>query len=801
MSTPKDSLSRRAFLSEMAAVTAVLGVAPQLPAAAASSEFRSQWNLTPDRPWPGREFWSNPLQDWRIVGGRLECINAAAARNVHVLTRDLAATAGTVSMRVTLGRVDGGPIKAGRGAAGFSLGVQGPLREYRNNLIFGTGFAAGLRASGELFLGDDGGARAATVALGDAAGVTLEFAAVHAGGRYRVSLVAREAISGRTLGEVVRDDVPAAALVGNLALSANYGAVVAVGGLQARPGMAEQSDRWWFSDWRIAGTKVAAHEDRAFGPLWFNHYTLHDGILKMTGQLAPLGQSDVRTARFQVRRGGAWTTLSEATMDPAARTVAFRIPGWDDRADTRYRLALTLRLTDGSTTEHTLDGTVRRDPIDRRELAVADIACNAHFAFPNTAAAAAIAKLNPDLVTFVGDQYYESTGGFGVNRSGADASYLDVLRKWAMHGWTWRDILRDRPAISLPDDHDVYHGNLWGEGGAKAPGFDGRAESLGGYKMTADFVNAVHRMQTSHHPDSPARPGKQGITGYYGPLTYGRVSFALLADRQYKSAPDGKVPPTTSGRADHVNDPNFDPRTADLPGLELLGAPQMEFLHAWTTDWRGADMKAVVSQTIFTAMATHHGPQLDFLVADYDTNAWPQTARNAALRELRRAYAFHLAGDQHLPAVVHYGIDTHRDAGLAFASPAINNLYSRRFRSQSETRFTGDFRDSFGHPLTVLACANPKETPRAGVLEAEVDKSAGVGLVRFDKVARTITIECWPLLADPTQPGTQFPGWPVVVSQLDNHARAASAHLPELTITGSARPVLEVVEEATGETL
>src|SRR6185312_10142840 len=150
----------------------------------------------------------------------------------------------------------------------------------------------------------------------------------------------------------------------------------------------------------------------------------------------------------------------------------------------------------------------------------------------------------PDLLAFTGDQYYESTGGFGVDRRSADDAILDVLRKWYQHGWTWRALLRDRPAVTIPDDHDVYHGNLWGEGGAPAPGTGSDAEAKGGYKMMAEFVNVVHRIQTAHHPDSPAHPGKQGITGYFGPLTYGRVSFAILADRQYKSGPDGKVPPT-----------------------------------------------------------------------------------------------------------------------------------------------------------------------------------------------------------------------------------------------------------------
>ena len=39
--------------------------------------------------WLGEEYWANPLQDWRIAHGRIECTNAALDRNVHLLTRQL----------------------------------------------------------------------------------------------------------------------------------------------------------------------------------------------------------------------------------------------------------------------------------------------------------------------------------------------------------------------------------------------------------------------------------------------------------------------------------------------------------------------------------------------------------------------------------------------------------------------------------------------------------------------------------------------------------------------------------------
>ena len=448
-------------------------------------------------------------------------------------------------------------------------------------------------------------------------------------------------------------------------------------------------------------------------------------------------------------------------------------------------------------------GIIRRDPVDAPVLTVADVSCNAHYAFPNVGFVERMASLDPDLLAFTGDQFYEPSGGYGVQRAPLQPSILDLLRKWYLHGWTWRELMRDRPTVSIPDDHDVYQGNIWGEGG------DGKrlTQEMGGYEMPVEWVNVVYRTQTSHHPDPfDPTPAKRGIAVYYGPMTYGRVSFAIIADRQFKSGPEGKVPPT-GGRGDHVVDPAYNLKAADVPGLELLGDRQIRFLRAWAADWRGADMKAVISQTIFTAMATTHGPNRERLRADFDTNAWPQAARNAALREIRKGFAFHIAGDQHLAAVVRYGIDSPDDAGVAFATPAVNNLYPRWWEPETPGRNRppesdpnlGDFLDSFDHPLTVLAVANPLKTFRKGVLEAEQDKASGLGIVRFDKTKRTITVECWPFLADPKQAGSQFPGWPVTVSQFDNYGRKPSGFLPTLDVEGIDAPVVQVVSEATGE--
>ena len=124
--------------------------------------------------------------------------------------------------------------------------------------------------------------------------------------------------------------------------------------------------------------------------------------------------------------------------------------------------------------------------------------------------------------------------------------------------------------------------------------------------MPAAWVNMVQRTQTSHLPDAyDPRPVKQGIGVYYCNMNYGGVSFAILEDRKFKSAPKMLLPEAKihNGWAQNIE---FDAKTkGDVAGAELLGDRQLGFLDAWADDWRdGVWMKVVLSQTIFANVAT-----------------------------------------------------------------------------------------------------------------------------------------------------------------------------------------------------
>jgi len=196
------------------------------------------------------------------------------------------------------------------------------------------------------------------------------------------------------------------------------------------------------------------------------------------------------------------------------------------------------------------------------------------------------------------------------------------------------------------------------------------------------------------------------------------------------------------------------------------------------------------------------------LVADYDSNGWPQTGRNKALRELRKAFAFMLCGDQHLATIVHHGIDDWNDAGWSFCVPCIANVYPRAWvplkpaknRKEGMPDYTGQFLDGLGNHVTVWAATNAGKPTGKNPAELH-DNMAGYGIVRLNKEKRTITMECWPRYANPANPktGGQYLGWPKTIEQLDNYGRKAAAYLPTIKISDMTDPVVQVIDQENEE--
>ncbi|HCC70438.1 MAG TPA: hypothetical protein DEQ09_04715 [Bacteroidales bacterium] len=185
-------------------------------------------------------------------------------------------------------------------------------------------------------------------------------------------------------------------------------------------------------------------------------------------------------------------------------------------------------------------------------------------------------------------------------------------------------------------------------------------------------------------------------------------------------------------------------------------------------------------------------------------NGWPQTGRNRAISKLRKAFATHISGDQHLGSTVQYGIDNWKDAGYAIVSPATGCIWTRRWhppmagknRKEEWPGNFGDFEDGFGNKITVLAVANPHKTVVEPIRHNEL--STGYSVVKFKRDTRDIELSNWPYYAGPEN-GEPFPFWPVRFNQLDNYGKKAVVWLPEIISSGIDNPVIRIYRERTGE--
>ena len=493
---------------------------------------------------------------------------------------------------------------------------------------------------------------------------------------------------------------------------------------------------WWNRGSNpIINMKVERDEVIAFGI-----YTVSENILKLSAQFFPLYPDESRTVHLEIKDNGNWKQVQSQTINDIGWSALFRIEQWDHTKDTPYR------LRHGKNAAY--EGLIRKDPSDKSEIKLAALSCNSNK--DRGMREEYVKNINfqdPDLVFFAGDQSYD---------------HKEHTAAWLKFGLQFRDIFRNRPCITIPDDHDIGQGNIWGENGKKA---ESQAGNDGGYFFDVDYVKMVERCQTAHLPDPyDPTPIERGIGVYYTNIIIGGVDFAIIEDRKFKSGPKGKIP-QQGPRPDHIRNPEYDPTSIDLEGLALLGSRQLLFLDDWSEDYDGVKMKAVLSQTGFCGGAHIHGSLDNRLHADLDSNGWPQRGRNKALSLIKKANAVHIAGDQHLATIIHHGIEEWEDGPVAFVVPAIvNNYYSRWWWPEDEKAgdnanevlpWTGRYHDGFKNKITMHAYVNP-ESPSSG---------GGYGLIRFDKANKDVTFECWPRYSDVTRrDAEQFKGWPFTVN-------------------------------------
>jgi alkaline phosphatase D len=774
----KEQITRRDALKIAAAglAASTLGCSavstPQKNAGILNQKVADGWSNTHDRVWIGGEYWANPMEDWHIIDAGAECLSTGGRRSIHSLTHQLT-QAKSFSLSVCFKRLN---LGASDGGAGLQLGLRSDINEYRSNCFEQNGFAAGV-IKNQLTLGNKSTDLSQSLGLHE---VELTLSGEPRLGVCQLQLEARLVSTGQLLAQL--DDLIAFdKLLGNVSVISNFTD-------SSESKTVKNGTRYRFSQWTMKGEAFNAKPEQKFGPILWTMYTLNDTlseegyVLKLSALTGPLGANDNHELELQIKESGKWKTLAKATLHTDAWVATFRIANWNEQQETAYRVVYPETRRDGSVLTDIFSGNIKSNP-QNRKLRMAALTCQNDYAFPYAPVANNVVKLDPDLILFSGDQIYENHGGFGHIRAPAAPAILNYLRKYYQFGWAFRDAMRNSPTVCLPDDHDVMQGNLWGEAGEPMSEDrlnPDRSDAAGGYIQPIRMLNTVHLTHTAHLPEPfDPMPTPSGLSSYYTTLVYGNVSFAILADRQWKSGPERlniKVGETGEGEAPNLINPAY-----DREDLQLLGKRQEDFLQGWGQEWRGHELKAVLSQTVFAGISTHQPLPDRYLKYDFDSSGWPATARNRAIDIMRASKALHICGDTHLGTLSQYGVHAQRDSNWAFCTPAIAagwpmwwrpddvNLVVKNRPSHGLSQ-TGEYLDSFGNKIYVYAVGNPLVGKSDNRYIMAHEKGSGFGFITFDTKTKTYAMQAFRFLVDVSETNTnnQFDGWPVVIHQDEN---------------------------------
>lgn len=488
--------------------------------------------------------------------------------------------------------------------------------------------------------------------------------------------------------------------------------------------------------------------------LW-TQYCQHLDTMKLMVHLDadPTIPSDVEVTLHIRGDGEPWQLVGVQQMFTLTSTALFEMKGWPRRRKVAYR------VTSG---ESCLEGVFRAEP-ENGQLRMVGLSCFKDIGWPWKKAIDEMIELDPDIVFFSGDQIYENDHGVPMFRptrpEEVPRGMLNYLRKYRQFGTAFRDFLKDRPSIMITDDHDVFANDLWGKGGLTMKG----DRTTGGYPCHPNWVNAVELTQTGTLPDPIDRgPHGDGILAYYTALEYGEVSFAILEDRKFKSAPSevisqpilgaGQKSKRKPGNLEVVRDPDFDCTRLDRPDLQLLGPAQEAFLAGWSRELEeSGKIGAILSQSPWAHCAMYSPTS-----ADLDSNGWPQSGRRRALNAIGDAPVVMIHGDVHLGTLLRHGIDEWNEGPVSFSLPAFSSNASRiwaprepgKDREPASPDYTGKFLDRFGNRITMEAAAN-------GI--------NGYGMIVFDTLNREVTLEFHPLNERREPSPRHVEGWPFTV--------------------------------------
>ena len=524
-----------------------------------SKEVKYTFENVPDRIWIGEDFWTFPLEDWRVLNERVEYTGAGQNAAVTLLPYQLSEKDNDFSISVSMGLLKKG---ANPGTAGIYFASKADNDDdIRAAIYFGKGIKAGVSTEGYAFLNEKTGELPSDFDLN----------------RFRI-VVGTQKNDGETvisLSVYSKDDEEVIVLSGK-SETTHSGIIQLVNNFKTGIS-SDNADQFWFDDFSVSGNDLTYTPENKFGPVLWCMHTLSGNTLKLTAQLPPVGTKDNKQVEFYLKNEGKWEKEAVTEMDADARTARFRVNNRDMTKESDYKVVFSFINSQGVEDTREFEGKIRKEPMNR-PLHMGALTCQYSSGFPYTPLVNNLTKKNPDILYFSGDQIYEWNGGYAVKRTPEDTAILSYLGKWYMFGWVFGDLMRDVPTVCTPDDHDVFQGNIWGAGGLFKPDSLVDTDDHAGFDQTRKMVNAVNRTQCSHLPDPyDPTPIDDGMSVWYTSMNYGRISFAIISDRIFKSGPD-MIDIPWSGRLDHMKERPDDMSVIYAQGLEFLGTRQEEFL-------------------------------------------------------------------------------------------------------------------------------------------------------------------------------------------------------------------------------
>lgn len=748
-----------------------------------NKETKWDFDNIPNRIWISSDFWTVPIENWEVNDGKLHAKgNEEEVRN-NILTYGLT---GNGNMELT---VDMGFDKLqSNEKLGVRLAVTDPTdNDIKSLCYYNSGIDVGVNGMEYFFIQDK--------KVPVPRNFSFESFKLHA--------IVKQTDTVYELTAKFSDKLGNEAII-NKSITAFKGAIAVF----KSPG----SSNFWMDNLKLAGSMVEHQPENAFGPILFNMYTLSRKRLKMSVQMPPLSMDDEQELSFQLLQGDEYKTVAKTTIRKPSCIGLFEINNWADSINHNYRIVYNEKRTNGTVITSVREGVIPANP-ENGQLKMAGLTCQQWHGYPYKPLVESLAEQNPDLLYFSGDQIYESNGGYDIYRDRSPITITNYLGKWYMFGWAFGDIMKNRPTICIPDDHEVYQGNLWGNGGDTMSietwkKFD---DDKSGFVQPLDMIKVVMETNSAHLPDPyDATPMKNGIPVYYTDILYGGVSFAIVGDRVFKSGPENIS--WWKGRKDHIKS-QIDVSKLENDKLSLLGKRQLDFLNQWVYDWKGANLKCVLTQTIFGNTATHHGGEQMYLIGDMDSGGWPKNGRDKALEAFRKAGALHICGDQHLTSLQKYGIQQQYDAGWVFCTPAISVGYERRFkpdwlntpavnRPEHNLPNTGEYSDVFGNYFYMYAVGNPIDsTEDENRYQMVRNRASGYGMINFNTHEFTIDFDAirFPVANTSDSLGIRFAGWPYQITSEQNLGTHFTHWLPKLIIHNETNPVVEVYDENTSE--